>query len=307
MRAQATTIIFFVFIMGCDQSHHSDSSNKLPITSLRSNKPTNGPLTPTPIAIFHSSIASPMETTSSSDSHNMSGSLLIAWQLREKHALVVGGGHVAASRIQHVLAAGANVTVVSPVDGLNEDTKSLIDNDNNNIVFHNRAFLSTDLDNMDMVLTAIDDVELSRHIGSSCRDRRVPVNVADDPSYCDFYFGSQIRQGPLQIMVSTNGKSPKLANIIRKRIEESIPKGAGEAIEKVGVLREKLKERAPGVGGDVSKRRMKWMVDLCTSWELDDLAGLDDGQIERLLDEGWEMNVVPSRESVSDGDESHAK
>lgn len=248
-----------------------------------------------------------METTSSADSHSTSGSLLIAWQLRDKHALVVGGGHVAASRIQHVLDAGANVTVVSPVQGLIEDTKSLIDNNNNNIVFHNRTFLSTDLDNVDMVLTAIDDVELSRHIGSSCRDRRVPVNVADDPSYCDFYFGSQIRQGPLQIMVSTNGKSPKLANIIRKRIEESIPEGAGEAIERVGVLREKLKERAPGVGGDVSKRRMKWMVDLCTSWELDDLAGLDDGQIGRLLDEGWEMNVVPSRESVIDGDESRTK
>jgi precorrin-2 dehydrogenase/sirohydrochlorin ferrochelatase len=240
-----------------------------------------------------------METTSSADAHNTPGSLLIAWQLRDKHALVVGGGQVAASRIQHVLAAGANVTVVSPAQGLNEETKSLIDDNNdNNIVFHNRAFLSTDLDNMDMVLTAIDDVELSRRIGASCRDRRVPVNVADDPSYCDFYFGSQIRQGPLQIMVSTNGKSPKLANIIRKRIEESIPKGAGEAIEKVGMLREKLKERAPGVGGDVSKRRMKWMVDLCTSWELDDLARLDDGQIERLLDEGWERNVIPSREMI---------
>ena len=238
-----------------------------------------------------------METTSPAASHTP-GSLLIAWQLRDKHALVVGGGQVAASRIQHVLAAGANVTVVSPPEGLNEETKSLIGNNHNNIVFRDRAFLSTDLDNMDMVLTAIDDVELSRHIGTSCRDRRVPVNVADDPSYCDFYFGSQIRQGPLQIMVSTNGKSPKLANILRKRIEESIPKGAGDAIEKVGVLREKLKERAPGVGGDVSKRRMKWMVDLCTSWELDDLAGLDDGQIERLLDEGWERDVVPSRESV---------
>jgi precorrin-2 dehydrogenase / sirohydrochlorin ferrochelatase len=238
-----------------------------------------------------------METTSSAESHTPS-SLLIAWQLRDKHALVVGGGHVATSRIQHVLAAGAKLTVVSPAQGLNEETKSLIDDDHNNIVFHDRAFLSTDLDNMDMVLTAIDDVELSRRIGSSCRDRRIPVNVADDPSYCDFYFGSQIRQGPLQIMVSTNGKSPKLANILRKRIEESIPKGAGEAIEKVGALREKLKERAPGVGGDVSKRRMRWVVDLCTSWELDDLAGLDDGQIERLLDEGWERNVIPSRESV---------
>jgi precorrin-2 dehydrogenase/sirohydrochlorin ferrochelatase len=237
-----------------------------------------------------------METTTSAGSHTPPGSLLIAWQLKDKHALVVGGGQVASSRVQHVLAAGAKVTVISPADGLNQETKSLIDD--NHIVFRDRKFLSTDLDDADMVFTAIDDVELSRHIGASCRARRIPVNVADDPSYCDFYFGSQIRQGPLQIMVSTNGKSPKLANIIRRRIEESIPKGAGEAIEKVGLLREKLKERAPGVGGDVSKRRMKWMVDLCTSWELDDLAGLDDGQIERLLDEGWERNVVPSREGV---------
>ena len=235
-----------------------------------------------------------METTSA-DSHTP-GSLLIAWQLRDKHALVVGGGQVASSRVQHVLDAGAKVTVVSPAEGLNKGTKSLIDN--NHITFHDRAFLSTDLDDADMVLTAIDDVELSRKIGVSCRARRIPVNVADDPSYCDFYFGSQIRQGPLQIMVSTNGKGPKLANIIRRRIEESIPKGAGEAIEKVGLLREKLKERAPGVGGEVSKRRMKWMVDLCTSWELDELAELDDGQIERLLDEGWERNAVPSREHL---------
>ncbi|KAI0306744.1 putative NAD(P)-binding-domain-containing protein [Multifurca ochricompacta] len=230
-----------------------------------------------------------------SDSDSRSGSLLIAWQLKEKHVLIVGGGKVASSRIQDVLAAGAKVTVISPFQGLNEQTQSFIDNkdSNSHIVFHDRTFVTTDLDDVDMVLTAIDDVELSRNIGTWCRARRIPVNVADDPSYCDFYFGSQIRQGPLQIMVSTNGKSPKLANIIRRRIEESIPKGVGEAIEKVGLLRDKLKERAPGVGGDISKRRMKWMVDLCTSWELDDLASLDDRQIEWLLDEGWERDVVP--------------
>ena len=228
----------------------------------------------------------------------MSGSLLIAWQLKNKHVLVVGGGEVASSRIQHVLAAGANVTVVSPSKGLNAQTRSLIDSGSEHVVFRDGTFVSTDLDGADMVLTAIDDVELSRDIGISCRARRIPVNVADDPSYCDFYFGSQIQQGPLQIMVSTNGKSPKLANIIRRRIEESIPKCSGEAIEKVGLLREKLKERAPGVGGDISKRRMKWMVDLCTSWEIDELALLDDKQIGKLLDEGWDRNLVPSRENV---------
>lgn len=225
--------------------------------------------------------------------------MLIAWQLKDKHVVIVGGGEVASGRIRHVLAAGAKVTVVSPAQGLSDQTKSMIDaNSDKHIVFCDRTFLSTDLDHSDMILTAIDDVELSREIARACRTRRIPVNVADDPSYCDFYFGSQIRQGPLQIMVSTNGKGPKLANIIRRRIEESIPKGAGEAIEKVGLVREKLQARAPGVGGDVGKRRMKWMVDLCTNWEMEDLAGLDDGQIERMLDEGWERDLVPSRDGL---------
>jgi len=237
------------------------------------------------------------------------GSLLIAWQLKDKHVLVIGGGQVASSRVQHVLAAGAKVTVVSPAKGLSEQIKSLIDHsdppeNDNNVIFHDRTFLSTDLDDADMVLTAIDDIELSREIGVSCRARRIPVNVADDPSYCDFYFGSQIRQGPLQIMISTNGKSPKLAHVIRRRIEESVPKGAGEAIEKVGLLREKLRERVPEVGGEVSKRRMRWIAEVCTRWELDDLAGLDVEQIERLLDEGWEKNLVPSRDSLYDDDDA---
>ena len=233
-----------------------------------------------------------MTSTSSSDA-----SLLVAWQLKNKNVLVVGGGDVASSRIHHVLVAGANVTVISPSDGLHPLTLQHIET-SDRITYHDRTFELSDLEDMDMVLTAIDDVEVSRSIATECRARRIPVNVADDPSHCDFYFGSQIRQGPLQILISTNGRGPKMANLVRRRIEESIPAKAGEAIEKVGLLRERLKERAPGVGGDVSKKRMKWMVDLCTAWEMDDLAELDDAQIEKMLEEGWEQNRVLSPKEI---------
>ena len=155
-----------------------------------------------------------------------------------------------------------------------------------------------DLVNVDMVLTAIDDVVASREISDMCRRLRVPINSADNPALCDFYFGSQIRDGPLQIMISTNGQSPKLANLIRKRIEQHLPKCAGKAIERVGTLRMLLKERAPGVGGVVGKERMKWMVDVCTSWKMEDLAALDDTTIKKLLDEGWEKKRVPKFEQI---------
>ncbi|KAA1474833.1 siroheme synthase [Dentipellis sp. KUC8613] len=225
-------------------------------------------------------------------------SLLVAWQLKNKHVLVVGGGDVASGRIHHVLVAGAKITVVAPQDGLHPVTKWHIDTTPDRITYYDRVFTPGDLDGKDFVLTAIDDVDVSRDIASRCRTLRLPVNVADDPPSCDFFFGSQIRKGPLQILISTNGRGPKLANIIRRRIEESIPSHAGEAIERVGTLRERLKVRAPGVGGEVGRRRMKWMADLCTAWEMEELASLTDEQMDRMLAEGWERDVVLSPQDL---------
>ncbi|KAG2041544.1 siroheme synthase [Suillus americanus] len=222
------------------------------------------------------------------------GSLLLAWQLKGKHVLIVGGGDVASGRVESVLAADARVTLISPSNGLHTLTKSFL-NGPYNVTYHDRLFGGVeDLAGVDLVLTAIDDVAQSRVICGLCRELKIPVNVADIPESCDFYFGSQIRDGPLQIMISTNGNSPKLANIIRKKVEQSLPEHAGDAITRVGELRVKLKERAPGVGGVIGKRRMRWMIDVCTSWEMEELALLDDKMIRRLLDDGWEKNAVPS-------------
>jgi precorrin-2 dehydrogenase/sirohydrochlorin ferrochelatase len=226
------------------------------------------------------------------------GSLLLAWQLKDKRVLIVGGGDVASGRIESVLVADALITLIAPRDGLHPLTKRYIES-SDRITYHDRLFEGeADLEGMDMVLTAIDDVEQSREICVMCRARRIPVNAADIPPSCDFYFGSQIRDGPLQIMISTNGQGPKLANLIRKRIEASLPQNVGDAIIKVGTLRNQLKERAPGVGGPLGKRRMRWMIDVCNRWEMDDLASLDDAMIKKLLDDGWENNRVPSIEEV---------
>lgn len=227
------------------------------------------------------------------------GSLLLAWQLKGKRVLIVGGGDVASGRIESVLVADALITLIAPRRGLHPLTKSFIDN-SDRITYRDRGFAGlSDLSGIDMVLTALDDVEKSREICALCREHRVPVNVADIPPSCDFYFGSQIRSGPLQIMISTNGQSPKLANIIRKKIEAVIPGCAADAIEKVGELRVKLRERAPGVGGDLGKKRMRWMVDICSSWDMEELALLDHEMMTKLLEEGWDKNKVLKPEEVS--------
>ena len=199
------------------------------------------------------------------------GSLILAWQIRNKRVLVVGGGEVrvqsatprdlaittpqvAAGRILNVLNADAKVTVVSPRDGLNEEVAYRVDK--GEVDFVDRRFEPSDLDNVDMVLTAVDDPEASTRIWKLCKERKIAANIADVPPECDFYFGSVHRDGPLQIMVSTNGNGPKLASIVRKQIAANLPDHIGAAIQKVGMLRKKLRRVAPG--NEEGPKRMQW-------------------------------------------------
>lgn len=232
--------------------------------------------------------------------HLGGGSLLIAWQLRNKNVLIVGGGEVASQRIESILTADATITVLSPEKGLHPQTRRFIELRADRITYHDRPFQGPEeLNDKDMVLTALDDNDLSRRIVEMSRERRIPVNAADIPDLCDFYFGAQIRDGPLQIMISTNGNGPRMAALIKARLQKSLSGLEGEAITKVGQLRNKLKERAPGVGGQLGRQRMKWMTALCNSWDMEDFTILDDVMMKKLLDEGWNKDQhVPTLQEM---------
>ena len=127
----------------------------------------------------------------------------------------------------NVLNADAKVTVVSPREGLNPEVAYRIEK--GQVDYVDRKFEPSDLDNVDMVLTAVDDPEASTQIWKLCKERKIAANIADVPPECDFYFGSVHRDGPLQIMVSTNGKGPRLANIVRRSIAENLPSECGRS------------------------------------------------------------------------------
>lgn len=156
----------------------------------------------------------------------------------------------------NVLNADAKVTVVSPSDGLNDEVAYRIAQ--KQVDYVDRKFETSDLDGVDMVLTAVDDPEASTQVYKLCKERRIPANIADVPPECDFYFGSVHRDGPLQIMVSTNGNGPRLANIVRRQIAATLPPNIGAAIQKVGQLRRKLRKIAPRQ--EEGPKRMQWRV-----------------------------------------------
>ena len=231
------------------------------------------------------------------------------------------GIKVAAGRILNLLNADANVTVICPESGLNPEVRHRIAE--KEVVHIDRVFEPSDLDAVppplpppssssknnsddtstttttptdttpqppDMVLVAIDDPAASTQIWKLCKEKRIPANIADVPPECDFYFGSVHRDGPLQIMVSTNGKGPRLASSIRKQIAGTLPPGVGNAIERIGALRQKLREVAPEQTD--GPKRMRWITRVSDAYSWDEMAGLGDDDIDRLL-KFYEADKVP--------------
>lgn len=150
------------------------------------------------------------------------------------------------------------MTLLSPREGLNDEVAYRVDQ--KQVEYLDKRFEPSDLDDpsITMVLTAIDEPDVSTTIWKLCKEKRIAANIADVPPECDFYFGSVHRDGPLQIMVSTNGNGPKMANLVRKRIEATLPPNIGDAIAKVGALRKRLRQIAPG--NEEGPKRMKWWV-----------------------------------------------
>jgi precorrin-2 dehydrogenase/sirohydrochlorin ferrochelatase len=178
---------------------------------------------------------------------------------------------VAAGRIVNVLNADAKVTVVCPRDGLNDEVAYRVAH--NQVDFIDRKFEPSDLDGVDMVMTAVDDPDASSQIFKLCKERRIAANIADVPPECDFYFGSVHRDGPLQIMVSTNGNGPKLANIVRRQIAANLPNI----------------EEGP--------KRMQWMIKVCDKYTLDELCSMTEYDMEKLLG-FYKPNTIPSLDLI---------
>lgn len=200
---------------------------------------------------------------------------------------------MAAGRIVKALNADAKVTVIAPRSGLNDEVAYRADHQQ--VEHVDRNFEPSDLDGVDMVMCAVDDPAASSQIFKLCQERRIAANIADVPPECDFYFGSEHRDGPLQIMVSTNGNGPRLANFVRRQIAATLPYNIGTAIQRVGMLRKKLRKVAPNI--EEGPKRMQWMIKVSDKWTLDDLCEMTDEDMEGLLG-FYKPNTVPSLDEV---------
>ncbi|VVT51725.1 uncharacterized protein SAPINGB_P003192 [Magnusiomyces paraingens] len=226
------------------------------------------------------------------------GSLIIAWQVKSRPVLVVGGGDVACGRVSSLLSADAVVTVVAPALP-NDDLRAYIES-HPTITYINITVTQDSIKDLlsgpdgplySMVLTAIDAPDISRAIHAECKRVGIPVNIADVPPLCDFYFASTIRRGPLQVAVSTGGSAPRLARRIRLDIERGVDSlgDIEKAIENTAVLRAKLrvltdnKPELHKTDQEKIRSRMQWMSRVCDSLSYTQLAQLKESLMDTMV------------------------
>ena len=160
-------------------------------------------------------------------------------ELSEKRCLVVGGGEVACRKIRALTDCGARVTAVAPE--IREELKQ-----NPRVSLVNRPFRESDLEeNWFLVIAASDDASVNGQVADICREKRLPVNRADEQTEDGFFFPALIQRGDLTVGISTSGASPAAAGYFRRLIETVLPEKTGEMLQNMRQFRELVIKTLP--------------------------------------------------------------
>ncbi len=157
-------------------------------------------------------------------------------KLEGKPCLVVGAGSVAHSKIQSLLRAWASVRVVAP--SAHPDVAATAGAGAVELV--RREFVPSDLDGVVLVIAATSSPEVNESVYRQAGLRNVLCNAVDDPEHCDFYYPAIVQRGKFQIAISTDGKSPALAQRLRRELEEQFGPEYETWVEELGKVRKEL-------------------------------------------------------------------
>lgn len=156
-----------------------------------------------------------------------------------RRCLVVGAGRVAEEKIEGLLRGGASIRVVAPRATVRVRKWAR----KAKIRWQARAYRSSDLAGAFLVVAATSSADLHQRIFREATARSLLCNIVDDPLHCDFYYGSVVRRGALQIAISTAGLSPALAQRLRKELSRHFGAEYEEWVRYLGAEREKLMQQ----------------------------------------------------------------
>jgi uroporphyrin-III C-methyltransferase len=162
--------------------------------------------------------------------------------LQNRAVLVVGGGVIAEGKAEQLLAAGARLTVVSPTltPRFTEWTEQDV------VDWRRGEFSASDLTGQTLVICATDQPAVNEAVAHAAAAAGILYNVVDQPALCNFITPALVTRGNLQISISTAGGSPSVAQLVKRRIAETIGDEYGALLELAAQLRQELKQAGIG-------------------------------------------------------------
>ncbi len=140
---------------------------------------------------------------------------------------------MAARKVQGLVEAGAEVTVVAP--SICSEIRALP------VELAERPYRKEDLARSWLVISATDDPETNRQVRADGDEARVWVNSADEPEACSFTLPAVLRRGPVTVAVATGGHSPALAGWLRDRVAGTIGPEVARLAELLSEARDELR------------------------------------------------------------------
>ena len=137
-----------------------------------------------------------------------------------RKVVLVGGGQVAASKLPALLEAAAEVTVVAP------EIQPEIEGADVELV--RRAFVPEDLDGAWFAVAAASR-QVNRQVAAAAEERQIFVNAVDDPPNATAYLGGVVRRSGVTVAISTDGRAPALAGLLREGFDAVLPPADLEA------------------------------------------------------------------------------
>lgn len=180
-----------------------------------------------------------------------------------KPAMVIGGGQVALRKVEGLLDAGAQVTVISPA--LHPDLEALVAA--GRVRHIAREYSPGDLEGCLLAFVGTDDHSVNAAVAREGKQRGVWVNAVDDPANCDFIMPGIVRRGDIILAVSTSGGSPAMARKLREDLEQFLTPEYALMLDLVVQVRRELCDRGVKVEPEV------WNAAL-------------DAEVKRLLSQG---------------------
>ncbi|MEK6781784.1 MAG: TSUP family transporter [Bacteroidota bacterium] len=160
-------------------------------------------------------------------------------KLEQMRLLIIGGGRIGLEKLNTILYNSPATQIKLIAISISTEIRKLSEQ-YPGVQLIERPYQIQDLDEVDIVIIAINERSISELICADAKAKGKLINVADKPDLCDFYMGSIVKRGNLKIAISTNGKSPTIAKRLKEIFSEALPDEIDDLLDRMQTIKGKL-------------------------------------------------------------------